>query len=73
MENDTKKNTEGKVNEIEVPEVTSNRLKELFKTMSIIEGQIKTICQTILEVKGVKGNYRISDDKTRLIEIDITK
>jgi len=71
MENDTKKNTESKVNEIEIPEITVNKLKERFQMISVLESQIQAICQTILEVKGIKGNYKISDDKTKLIEIQI--
>ena len=57
-------------NEIQIDEKTQRNIQDIVRTINELQGRLQLIMQTILNCAGVEGNYKLSDDLTKLVRLD---
>lgn len=61
-------NVEKVVDEISIPEASTKTLQELAQQINTLQGYVRVIGDTLVNVAGVRGNYQFNKDFTKIIK-----
>ena len=57
-------------NEIQIDEKTQENIQDIVRTINELQGRLQLIMQTVLNCANIEGNYKLSDDLTKLVRLD---
>ena len=57
-------------NEILINAKTQQNIQDIVRTINELQGRLQLIMQTVLNCANIEGNYKLSDDLTKLVRLD---